>query len=120
MHPGRKGICLTLDQWHLLSKIHSHVLQAIEELEAHNEISIDSDEKITLESTETKAVFRITDTRRITVEKFHGRVLANVREYYRTDSGDLKPGKKGIALMHTQWKHIGQIAESVEQSINEL
>ena len=38
----------------------------------------------------------------VTVTEFRGKVYVGIREYYEKD-GELKPGKKGIALNLEQW-----------------
>ncbi|KAH7091436.1 transcriptional Coactivator p15-domain-containing protein [Paraphoma chrysanthemicola] len=41
--------------------------------------------------------------RRVTVSDFNGNTFVNIREYYKTDGGDLKPAKKGISLNIDQY-----------------
>lgn len=38
------------------------------------------------------------DKRRVTINKYQGKWLVNVREYYEDKAGDLKPGKKVKAV----------------------
>jgi hypothetical protein len=35
---------------------------------------------------------------RISLSEFNGYDLANVRVFYRTDDGDMRPGKAGLAI----------------------
>lgn len=35
---------------------------------------------------------------RVSIEEFHGHTLINCRVYFKTDSGEWRPTKKGIAL----------------------
>lgn len=44
----------------------------------------------------------LSDKKKVTVEKFKGKILIHVREYY-TDGGEMKPTKKGIALNTAEW-----------------
>lgn len=38
------------------------------------------------------------------VREFKGMILIDIREYYETADGEMKPGKKGIALNPAQWE----------------
>lgn len=47
----------------------------------------------------------IGNNKRVTVDNFKGKMLVNIREYYEDKkSGEMKPGKKGIALTEDQWE----------------
>lgn len=39
----------------------------------------------------------------MTVRKYKGTILIDVREFYLTPDGELKPGKKGISLTVAEW-----------------
>lgn len=56
------------------------------------------------------------NNRRVTVRKFKGRPLIDIREFYE-QNGELKPGRKGIALSPDLWdalkKGITEIDELV-------
>lgn len=38
------------------------------------------------------------------VREFKGMILIDIREYYETADGEMRPGKKGIALNPEQWE----------------
>ncbi|KAI8938217.1 hypothetical protein NX059_005878 [Plenodomus lindquistii] len=42
--------------------------------------------------------------RRVTISEFKSNTLISIREYYTTDSGELRPGKKGISLTIDQYQ----------------
>ncbi|KAF1963731.1 PC4-domain-containing protein [Byssothecium circinans] len=42
-------------------------------------------------------------TRRVMISDFKGKTLVSIREYYEDASGEMKPGKKGIALSMDQY-----------------
>lgn len=44
------------------------------------------------------SMFMIAKKRYVTVREFKGRVMVDIREFYEDNSGDLKPGKKGMKL----------------------
>ncbi|XP_028406935.1 activated RNA polymerase II transcriptional coactivator p15-like [Dendronephthya gigantea] len=69
-------------------------------------------------SSEGNYTFEIGKKRNLTVREFKGKVLIDIREYYEDDSGNMKPGKKGISLSVEQWgalkEHISQVDEAIE------
>mmetsp|Transcript_16786 Transcript_16786/g.21560 ORF Transcript_16786/g.21560 Transcript_16786/m.21560 type:complete len:110 (-) Transcript_16786:244-573(-) len=55
------------------------------------------------------------------VRSFKGRTLIDIREYYvDKNSGEEKPGKKGIALQPEQWEALKEACEEIDQAIEEL
>ncbi|CAI6335367.1 unnamed protein product [Periconia digitata] len=60
--------------------------------------------KIEVDDDENKFVaIKANGTRRVTVSDFKGKTLVSIREYYEDAGGDMKPGKKGIALTIDQY-----------------
>jgi len=59
--------------------------------------------------------------KRITVRKYQGTVLIDVREYY-TDkgSGEEKPGKKGIALTTAGWEALKKCIPDIDAEVGKL
>ncbi len=54
-------------------------------------------------------MFELGGKRKVTVGSFKGKVLVNIREYYEDkNTGEEKPGSKGIALSKDQWKSLLQ------------
>jgi len=81
--PGKKGISLSAAQWRVLEANIDKVASAIEACEA---------------SSQEQLVCEMSNTRRCTVSKYHGKVLVNIREYYEKD-GEMRPGMKGASLV---------------------
>ncbi len=54
-------------------------------------------------------MFELGAKRKVTVSVFKGKVLVNIREFYEDkNTGEEKPGSKGIALSKEQWKSLLQ------------
>lgn len=57
----------------------------------------------------------------VTVRKFNGINLVDIREFYTDkDSGEKKPGKKGIALSEDAWKQLLELLEEVNGALDAL
>lgn len=54
-----------------------------------------------------------------TVSEFRGRKMVNIREYYEAD-GELRPGRKGIALSEDQWKKLKSSVDKIDEALEEL
>ncbi|BGP24960.1 transcription coactivator [Rhodotorula toruloides] len=57
--------------------------------------------------------------RRVTVRKFKGKTLIDIREFYNGDKG-VAPGKKGISLSVEQWDRLKKAVSTVDELIDEL
>uniref|UniRef100_A0A8C5EUV2 Activated RNA polymerase II transcriptional coactivator p15 n=1 Tax=Gouania willdenowi TaxID=441366 RepID=A0A8C5EUV2_GOUWI len=56
--------------------------------------------------------FQIGKMRYVSVRNFKGKVLIDIREYWMSPDGEMKPGKKGISLNPEQWNQLkDQISE---------
>ncbi|GAA5996802.1 transcriptional coactivator p15/PC4 family protein [Rhodotorula paludigena] len=58
--------------------------------------------------------------KRVTVSQFKKSTLVQIREYYMGDDGEMKPGKKGIALSVEQWDRLKKGRDSVDEAIDNL
>ncbi|CAM9377924.1 unnamed protein product [Ascophyllum nodosum] len=56
----------------------------------------------------------------VDVREFKGMVLIDIREYYEAAGGEMKPGKKGIALNSEQWKVLKESMDDITSKIEEL
>lgn len=61
--------------------------------------------------------FELGRLRKISVSEFKGRKFVNIREYYTDDAGDLKPGKRGIALQYDQWHNLLDVKDEVNNAV---
>ncbi|KAF2676309.1 PC4-domain-containing protein, partial [Lentithecium fluviatile CBS 122367] len=58
-------------------------------------------------------------TRRVTISDFKGKTLVSIREYYEDAAGEMKPGKKGIALTMEQYNNLLAAAPLLESVLRE-
>ena len=68
---------------------------------------------------EDEIVFKLDDKKRVTVKKFKGKLLIDIREFY-DDGGKMKPGKKGIALSHDNWNKLKEFMDQIDESIDNI
>ncbi|OCF36682.1 hypothetical protein I316_01278 [Kwoniella heveanensis BCC8398] len=61
---------------------------------------------------------KLSEYRRITVRTFKGKTLIDIRETYKDkNSGEMKPGAKGISLNPEQWEFIKANIANVDDMI---
>ncbi len=65
---------------------------------ASEDVAANSTRKVVSDATE----WVLSGKKKLTVEKFKGKILIDIREYYDA-GGELKPTKKGIALSTAEW-----------------
>lgn len=66
------------------------------------------------------AKFELSKNRFATVSEFKGKVRVDIREYYMTDDGERRPGKKGISLSIEEWKKLTSQLDDIEKKIKEI
>ena len=64
-----------------------------------------------------EVVFNINSMRRVTLREFRGKTLIDIREYYSNDAGEMKPGKKGIALTEEQWMKLLELIPQINEAL---
>jgi len=79
----------------------------------------ENEEEKDIEVTKDEIIIHLDNKKRLTLRKFKGKLLIDIREYYYDKmDGTFKPGKKGIALNKENWdnikKHISNIDEGIE------
>ncbi|KAK5870535.1 hypothetical protein PBY51_003476 [Eleginops maclovinus] len=62
-------------------------------------------------------MFQIGKMRYVSVRDFKGKVLIDVREYWTNSDGEMKPGKKGIALNPEQWNQLKDQISDIDDAI---
>ncbi|ORX36816.1 transcriptional Coactivator p15-domain-containing protein [Kockovaella imperatae] len=73
-----------------------------------------------LKNADKNSYFNLSDTRRVTVRPYSGKILVDVREFYRDKAtGEMKPGSKGISLTAEQWKVLRDNMEVVDRLVEE-
>ncbi|WWC61724.1 uncharacterized protein I303_104309 [Kwoniella dejecticola CBS 10117] len=79
----------------------------------------ESDGQVVIEENdEGDQFFKLSEQRRLTVRQFKGKVLVDIRETYKDkNTGQVKPGNKGIALSKEQWDLIKNNINNVDDMI---
>ena len=59
--------------------------------------------------------------RKVRVSRFKGKIYVNIREYYDDkNTGEEKPGNKGIALTLEQWERLSESVSEITQQTKDL
>lgn len=69
--------------------------------------------------TKDEIAVKLDDKKRITVRKFKGKLLVDIREFYN-DNGEMKPGKKGIALSKENWNKLKDYMNIIDEAIENM
>ncbi|NWH71501.1 TCP4 polymerase, partial [Piaya cayana] len=69
---------------------------------------------------EEEDMFQIGKMRYVRVSSFKGKVLVDIREFYTDKEGDLKPGRKGIALSAEQWSQLKEVIPEIDAAVKKL
>ncbi|QBM88115.1 Transcriptional Coactivator p15 PC4 [Metschnikowia aff. pulcherrima] len=71
--------------------------------------------------TETQSVFELDKKKQVTVRKFNGVSLVDIREFYiDKDTQEKKPGKKGISLTEDVWRKLLEQKDEIDAALAEL
>lgn len=68
---------------------------------------------------EDNLICQLSSKRNVSIQKFRGKTLVSIREYYEKD-GELRPGAKGISLSVDQWQVLKNNVSAIEEAIAEL
>ena len=124
LKPGKKGamlymgligagISLTIPQWQKLTHLHEAITQSIEAITMEGPPVLHEDR---IECEEGAIAFALDDKKRVTIRKFKGMTLVDIREFYDAE-GVKKPGKKGIALTSDQWRVVCRYQSEIDHVI---
>lgn len=70
---------------------------------------------------ETEKVIELGSKKRVTVRRFNGVNLVDIREFYLDkNSGEMKPGKKGISLSAEVWRKVVESRVEIDAALAEL
>ncbi|XP_010561412.1 activated RNA polymerase II transcriptional coactivator p15 [Haliaeetus albicilla] len=72
------------------------------------------------QGSEEEGMFQIGKMRYVRVSCFKGKVLVDIREFYADKEGDMKPGRKGIALSAEQWNQLKEIVPEIDAAVKKL
>lgn len=59
----------------------------------------------------------LSNNRYVRISEFKGKKYVDIREYYVDDSGELKPGKKGISLSPEQFKEFASLFSEIQSAL---
>ncbi|KAM6986167.1 SUB1 regulator of transcription a [Aplochiton taeniatus] len=62
-------------------------------------------------------MFQIGKMRYVSVRDFKGKCLIDIREYWMNQDGEMKPGKKGIALNPEQWSQLKDQMSEIDDAV---
>ncbi|ORY32549.1 transcriptional Coactivator p15-domain-containing protein [Naematelia encephala] len=70
---------------------------------------------------EGESYFELSEWRRVTVRKFGGKALVDIRQVYKDKAtGQMKPAAKGLALTLEQWQMLKSNIDTVDELIRGL
>ena len=59
----------------------------------------------------------MSNNRFLSVSEFKGKMRVDIREYYLNDSGEKKPGKKGISLSLEEWNKLTDAISEIDKAV---
>ncbi|NXP55707.1 TCP4 polymerase, partial [Heliornis fulica] len=89
-------------------------------LKAESKSSKAAEKPLEQGSEEEEGMFQIGKMRYVRVSCFKGKVLVDIREFYTDKDGDMKPGRKGIALSAEQWNQLKEIIPEIDAAVRKL
>ncbi|NXD72022.1 TCP4 polymerase, partial [Eolophus roseicapillus] len=96
------------------------------------EVALKAEKKLKTEAKSSKVIensmghggeetmFQIGNMRYVRVSCFKRKVLVDIREFYTDKDGDMKPGRKGIALSAEQWNQLKEIIPEVDGAVKKF
>ncbi|KAH7420434.1 hypothetical protein KP509_13G007700 [Ceratopteris richardii] len=68
---------------------------------------------------EDNIICQLSSKRNVSIQKFRGKTLVSIREYYEKD-GELRPSAKGISLSVDQWRVLKSNVSAIEKAISQF
>nr|XP_045013594.1 activated RNA polymerase II transcriptional coactivator p15-like [Jaculus jaculus] len=65
-------------------------------------------------------MFQIGKTKYVSVREFKRNVLIDISEYWMNQDGEMKPGRKGIALSPEQWSQLKEQISDIDDAVRKL
>ena len=69
---------------------------------------------------QSKSEINLNRKKKVKVKMFKNHILIDLREYFKSDKGDLLPTKKVICLSIEQWEILKYNTESINSAISDL
>ncbi|KAL6041972.1 Activated RNA polymerase II transcriptional coactivator p15 [Balamuthia mandrillaris] len=69
---------------------------------------------------EGKPEWEIGSLRKVSLNEWRKAVRVDIREFYKTNTGEVKPGRKGISLTKEQWETLKSIIPDIDAAIAEM
>jgi len=91
--------------------------QPFHPLNLHNQDTVVYDNYPKMSDEEDGNRFPLSKNRFVTVSTFKGKVRVDIREFYMTDDGERRPGKKGISLSLEEWKKLASNLSDIQKAI---
>lgn len=91
-------------------------------LEKEEEVFESAGAVVEAAAAEASGEFRLElgNKRFVTVSQFRKQTLVQIREFYEDKDGELKPGKRGIALKVSEFATLQSLLPQIEQEIKRL
>jgi hypothetical protein len=78
-------------------------------------------EKKTLKNADGDNYWNLGGMKRVTARKWKNMKLLDLREFYKDkETGDDKPGKKGISLTSEQWKTLKELSNDIDKALEKM
>ena len=78
-----------------------------------------NDEDDDIIKTDDEIAFLLGKRKRLTLRKYKGKLLIDIREFYE-DHCVMKPGKKGIALSKENWTKLKKFIDKIDSAIENM
>ncbi|KXN69679.1 PC4-domain-containing protein [Conidiobolus coronatus NRRL 28638] len=81
---------------------------------------IDKKAKVNYSNDEEGFVIPLGKNKRVSVRQWKEMIMVDIRETYKDPAGNIRPGKKGIALQLDQWEELKKNMEAIDEELKKL